>query len=83
MTNPILKKLRKSQISRNEIADLLEKHIGTSPNEVNCLQAIEAIFCIKNPDILKDYKLMSLLAKEDSCDKIRAFIDQLRHFVEK
>lgn len=80
--NPILKKLSNPHISRSEIADLLEKHIGTNPSMHHCQEAVQAIQRIRDEHTGEVAKvLVSLLPQpdEDPCKTVDIVIGMLRN----
>lgn len=48
MVNPILRKIRKPNLTSIDIADLLEKHIDDGSNRAHCKEAYEACQTIRN-----------------------------------
>lgn len=48
MTNPVLKKLSRPNLTHKRIAGLLEKHIGPNNIEVQCKDAYNALSRIKD-----------------------------------
>lgn len=83
MTNPIIKKLSSSNLTRQDVADLLEKHIGPSNNEEHCKAAFEALSRIKDLDtngLSKGTANFVLYPnKESYCQAIRNVIKVLRN----
>ncbi len=78
--NPTLRKLSDSRISRQQIAALLERHIGESPSTHHCAQAVEALARIRDANShAVAHVLAELLdAKSDPCTTIRAVIGNFR-----
>ena len=80
MTNPTLKKLSDPTLSRSEIADLLEKHIGVGDNEWHCQSAYDALMRIRDTDTRDLARIFAILTKDQDkyCDSIRQVIRILR-----
>lgn len=80
MANPILRKLSKPGLSNNEIADLLEKHIGHGENEAHCRDACDALRRIKNEEVSVPARVIVALLNglESECYKARAAIEHIR-----
>ena len=80
MTNPVLKKLSRPGLTRVEIAELLEKHIGSCSNEWHCQEALDALRRIKEEGV-KVPVLVAIRLTEDgsrSCVVMRRVIEQIR-----
>ena|ERR1700690_1095245 len=80
IVNPILKKLSNSDLSRLEIAGLLEKHIGDGSNECHCQDACDALRRIHDQNINSEARvLVALLDGHWSpCEAIKWVIANLR-----
>lgn len=78
--NPVLRKLRQTK-TREQIANLLEKHIGDGSNQGHCRQAYDALL-LRGRD--EDAKLVAEFARAltsndgDWCAGIHAAIASLR-----
>jgi len=80
MVNPTLKKLSNSKLSDDELADLLEKHIGQETNLYACQVAFEALTRTKKIEIKKFAFILNRFSDGDIdyCDLIRSVIAHLR-----
>ena len=78
--NPILKKLAAPDLTPCKIANLLQKHIGDAPNEVNCKQAFEALHRLKSREFAIPTQVLARLSGNCSnyCVLIEATIQRLR-----
>ena len=81
MTNPVLKSLSRQGLSRSEIADLLEKHIGPGTNELHCKEAFDALNRIRDLQVGIPARVTGLLIGNGSnyCEMVRQCADQIRH----
>lgn len=80
MTNPVLRKLSNPKLSASEVADLLEKHVGTSESEYHCGQALEALVRLKDEraSLLSKVVLSLSPSGDRNCKVLKFIIDMLR-----
>lgn len=78
--NPVLKKLSNPRLSRFEVANLLQKHVGDGSNEHHCAQACSALRRIRNEDQSAVVRVLVRLVQADgtNCQAIQAAIANLR-----
>lgn len=78
--NPVLKRLGRPNISRGDIATMLEKHIGSEPSERHCEEALTALSRIKNVNLSNPLRVLARLVKANgtSCEAVRQAIEFLR-----
>ena len=78
--NPVLKKLSDPHLSRNQVADILEKHIGDGSNDYHCEQACNALRRIRDADTSAVVRTIAALLDRDGkhCETINVIIANLR-----
>jgi hypothetical protein len=80
MTNSVLKKLRSRKVSAQQIADLLEKHIGDGLNEIHCRDACEALGTIRSEELRRLVHIVDVIFRngDNYCNAVRRVIAVLR-----
>lgn len=78
--NPILRKLRRKNLSPADVAQLLEKHIGDGSNEFHCRQACEALRTIRREDTRSYAQFIDNILNGVStrCEVVKRVISALR-----
>ncbi len=77
--NPILRKLSGSRLTRSEVADLLEKHVGDYLNEYHCKQAYEAISQIPDESIKASALVIAKIFQDKGpCEFVKVIVRNLR-----
>lgn len=75
---PILKKISSSRVASDEIANLLEKHLGPDPSETHCIQAIEAVGRIRDLQVRGSLKVVMLVCGGSPCNQVKQLPEFLR-----
>jgi hypothetical protein len=78
--NPVLKKIASSRVSRHQIADLVEKHIGASLNESQCQEACTALNTIRSLEIRIPLLTLCMLEgfSRTPCEQAMSVVQWLR-----
>lgn len=79
--NPILRKLSKHGLSYDEVANLLEKHIGSEASFIHCEEAIAALDRISNMEtsaVAHVVARFSLVTDDNPCIAVGQVIEHLR-----
>ena len=78
--NTVLRQLGRPNISRGEIAALLEKHVGRDPSEHHCEEALAALHRLKDEELSALLRVLARLVKAGStaCGTVREAIELLR-----
>ena len=78
--NPTLKKLSSPNLSRFDIASLLERHIGEGSSQFHCEEAVAALRRIRHEETNVAVRIIARLldTETDPCKTIRAVVANLR-----
>ena len=76
--NPVLKKIASPRVSRYQIADLVEKHIGAGWSESQCQDACVALNTIRDQEIRISVLTLCFLEGRTSCEQARSVVQWLR-----
>ena len=79
MPGPTLRKIRNCRSSAIELARLIEMHVGPTPTEQHCVQALLALDQARNSQLSKIVRALNLLAIGSTpCERLRDIVVILR-----
>lgn len=78
--NPTLKKLSSPSLSRVDVADLIERHIGDGCSETHCQEALDALRRVRDERTRMTALVIVRIQRDDldSCMLARHVINTLR-----